>query len=153
MAGIDPFGTRAELLPGVTYHRLAALDERGVGDISRLPVTLKILLENSVRNAAAPSVRDGDVEAIARWDGTVSATDRERAFLPARVLIQDFTGVPAVVDLAAMRSAVARAGGDPNAHRPAGAGGPGDRSLGAGRRVPLHAAPWTQHRARVRAQP
>ncbi len=113
MAGTDPYGTRAELVPGVTYHRLAALAERGVGDVSRLPITLKVLLENSVRNAAAPSVRDGDVEAIASWDGTGSGIDRERAFMPARVLLQDFTGVPAVVDLAAMRSAVARAGGDP----------------------------------------
>ena len=113
MAGSDPYGTRAELLPGVTFHRLAALAERGIGDVSRLPVTLKILLENSVRNAAAPSVRDGDVEAIASWDGTGAGADRERAFMPARVLLQDFTGVPAVVDLAAMRSAVAREGGDP----------------------------------------
>ncbi len=113
MAGTDRYGTRAELVPGVSYHRLAALTERGIGDVSRLPVTLKILLENSVRNADAPSVREGDVEAIARWNGTVAATDRERAFMPARVLLQDFTGVPAVVDLAAMRSAVARAGGDP----------------------------------------
>ncbi len=113
MAGTDPYGTRAELLPGVSYHRLAALAERGIGDASRLPVTLKILLENSVRNAAAPSVREGDVEAIASWDGTGSGADRERAFMPARVLLQDFTGVPAVVDLAAMRSAVAREGGDP----------------------------------------
>ena len=78
-----------------------------------LPVTLKIMLENSVRNADAPSVREGDVEAIASWDGTRSGVERERAFMPARVLLQDFTGVPAVVDLAAMRSAVARAGGDP----------------------------------------
>ena len=113
MAGSDAFGTRAELLPGISYHRLDALAERGIGEVSRLPVTLKILLENSVRNAAASWVRDGDVEAIAGWDGVVSATDRERAFMPARVLLQDFTGVPAVVDLAAMRSAVARAGGDP----------------------------------------
>jgi aconitate hydratase len=113
MAGFDPYGTRAELVPGVTFHRLAALAERGIGDVSRLPVTLKILLENSVRNAAAPSVREGDVEAIASWDGTGAGADRERAFMPARVLLQDFTGVPAVVDLAAMRSAVAREGGDP----------------------------------------
>ena len=113
MAGTDPYGTRAELLPGVSYHRLSALAERGIGDVSRLPVTLKILLENSVRNAAAPSVREGDVEAIASWDGTGAGADRERAFMPARVLLQDFTGVPAVVDLAAMRSAVARDGGDP----------------------------------------
>jgi aconitate hydratase len=113
MAGMDPYGTRAQLVPGVAYHRLAALADRGIGDVSRLPVTVKILLENSLRNAAAPSVRDGDVEAIASWDGTVSSEDRERAFMPARVLLQDFTGVPAVVDLAAMRSAVARSGGDP----------------------------------------
>jgi aconitate hydratase len=113
MVATDPYGTRAELLPGVSYHRLGALAERGIGDVSRLPVTLKILLENSVRNSSAPSVRDGDVEAIARWDGTGTAVDRERAFMPARVLLQDFTGVPAVVDLAAMRAAVARAGGDP----------------------------------------
>jgi aconitate hydratase len=113
MAGTDPYGTRAQLLPGVAYQRLAALADRGLGNVSRLPVTVKILLENSLRNAAAPSVRDGDVEAIASWDGTGSGEDRERAFMPARVLLQDFTGVPAVVDLAAMRSAVARAGGDP----------------------------------------
>src|ERR1700733_9292713 len=113
MAGTDRFGTSAELVQGVTYHRLGALAERGVGDVSRLPVTLKVLLENSVRNADAPSVRDGDVEAIASWDGTGTGVDRERAFMPARVLLQDFTGVPAVVDLAAMRSAVAREGGDP----------------------------------------
>ena len=113
MAGTDPYGTTAQLVPGVAYHRLAALADRGVGDVSRLPVTVKILLENSLRNAAAPSVRDGDVEAIASWDGKVTEADRERAFMPARVLLQDFTGVPAVVDLAAMRSAVARSGGDP----------------------------------------
>ncbi|MGA8666755.1 MAG: aconitase family protein, partial [Candidatus Dormiibacterota bacterium] len=113
MAAPDSYGTRAELVPGVSYHRLGALTERGIGDVSRLPVTLKILLENSVRNAAAPSVREGDVEAIASWDGAGTGADRERAFMPARVLLQDFTGVPAVVDLAAMRSAVARAGGDP----------------------------------------
>ena len=118
MAGTDVFGTRAELVPGVSYHRLGALAERGIGDVSRLPVTLKILLENSVRNAAAPSVREGDVEAIASWDGTGSAADRERAFMPARVLLQDFTGVPAVVDLAAMRDAMAEMGGDPTRINP-----------------------------------
>src|ERR1700730_15107122 len=105
MAAPDPFGTRAELVPGVSYHRLSALAERGIGDVSRLPVTLKILLENSVRNAAAPSVREGDVEAIASWDGTGSGADRERAFMPAPVLLQDFTGVPAVVQLPVTRTA------------------------------------------------
>src|ERR1700674_4209401 len=76
-------------------------------------MTLKILLENVVRNAGTRFVREGDVEALARWNGQPVAGDRERPFMPARVLLQDFTGVPAVVDLAAMRSAVARAGGDP----------------------------------------
>jgi len=113
MVAPDRYGTSAQLVPGVAYHRLGALADRGVADPSRLPVTVKILLENSLRNAAASWARDGDVEAIAAWNGTVASTDRERAFMPARVLLQDFTGVPAVVDLAAMRSAVARAGGDP----------------------------------------
>ena len=54
MAGTDPYGTRAELLPGVSYHRLARSPQRGIGDVSRLPVTLKILLENSVRNSVRP---------------------------------------------------------------------------------------------------
>jgi aconitate hydratase len=108
----DRYGTRAELGGGVAYHRLAALDDRGIADTSRLPMTVRILLENLVRNAHRRFVRENDVEAIAGWDGRPPERDRERAFLPARVLLQDFTGVPAVVDLAAMRSAVARTGGD-----------------------------------------
>src|SRR4029077_14278174 len=99
MAAPDLFGTRAELVAGVSYHRLSALAERGIGGGSRLPATRRFLLETGVRNAAAPSVREGDVEAIASWDGTGTGADRERAFMPARVLLQDFTGVPAVVDL------------------------------------------------------
>jgi aconitate hydratase len=110
---VDALGTRATLQDGITYQRLAALAERGVGDVDRLPVTVKVLLENLLRHASERFVHDGDVEALARWDGQPVAADRERAFMPARVLLQDFTGVPAVVDLAAMRSAVARAGGDP----------------------------------------
>ena len=109
----DPFGARTELASGVAYYRLAALAERGGVDVSRLPMTVKVLLENLLRNATTRFVRDEDVEALARWDGNPPATDHERAFMPARVLLQDFTGVPAVVDLAAMRAAVARAGGDP----------------------------------------
>ena len=109
----DRFGTLTALQDGVAYHGLAKLADRGVGDVSRLPMTVKILLENLVRNAGSRFARDEDVEALARWDGRPPAHDRERAFVPARVLLQDFTGVPAVVDLAAMRAAVARAGGDP----------------------------------------
>jgi aconitate hydratase len=109
----DRFGARAELPGGVAYFRLEALARRGVGDVSRLPVTLKILLENLLRHAGDRFLTDDDVAALAGWDGQPPAQDRERAFVPARVLLQDFTGVPAVVDLAAMRSAVQRWGGDP----------------------------------------
>ena len=109
----DAFGTRSTLQEGLSYHRIAALSERGVAGVDRLPVTIKLLLENLVRHASERYVREGDVEALALWDGEPVTSDRERAFMPARVLLQDFTGVPAVVDLAAMRSAVARQGGDP----------------------------------------
>ncbi|MGE5225645.1 MAG: aconitate hydratase AcnA [Planctomycetaceae bacterium] len=94
---------------GVDLVRLAWLAEQGVGDVERLPHTLKILLENLLRRAGSRDVDDDDVRALAAWPGNA----RDVAFMPARVLMQDFTGVPAVVDLAAMRSAVARAGGDP----------------------------------------
>jgi aconitate hydratase len=110
----DRFGARAELPGGLTYFRLEALARRGVGDVSRLPMTVKILLENLLRHAGDRFVTDDDVAALAGWDGRPPEQDRERAFVPARVLLQDFTGVPAVVDLAAMRSAVQRSGGDPS---------------------------------------
>ncbi|HXZ99982.1 MAG TPA: aconitate hydratase AcnA [Candidatus Binatia bacterium] len=109
----DRFGARAQLGDGLSYQRLAALEEAGVGAVSRLPVTVKILLENLLRHAGDRFVTDDDVAALARWDGRAPEHDKERAFVPARVLLQDFTGVPAVVDLAAMRSAVQRSGGDP----------------------------------------
>jgi aconitate hydratase len=109
----DTFGTRAPLDSGVEFHSLARLADRGIGDAQHLPVTVKVLLENVLRHAGSGFVRDGDVEALAGWSGQPPEHDRERPFIPARVLLQDFTGVPAVVDLAAMRSAVARAGGDP----------------------------------------
>jgi aconitate hydratase len=110
----DRFGARAELPGGLAYFRLEALARRGVGDVSRLPMTVKILLENLLRHAGDRFVTDDDVAALAGWDGRPPERDRERAFVPARVLLQDFTGVPAVVDLAAMRSAVQRSGGDPS---------------------------------------
>ncbi|MGH2442978.1 MAG: aconitate hydratase AcnA [Chloroflexota bacterium] len=80
-------------------------------DITRMPMTVKILLENVLRLAASGDARDGDVERLARWSGSSDARG-EFPFLPARVLLQDFTGVPAVVDLAAMRSAISRLNGD-----------------------------------------
>ncbi len=94
----------------VDIYRLDHLVERGIiDDLGRLPHTVKILLENLMRRAGTRDVADGDIAALAAWPGPAGNI----AFMPARVLMQDFTGVPAVVDLAAMRSATARAGGDP----------------------------------------
>ncbi|MDP9300023.1 MAG: aconitate hydratase AcnA, partial [Actinomycetota bacterium] len=98
-------------------HRLAWLAEQGIGAVPSLPHTLKILLEDLLRRAGSRDVADADVAALAAWPAPALAI----AFMPGRVLMQDFTGVPAVVDLAAMRSAVARAGADPmrvNPHVP-----------------------------------
>ena len=117
MARADAFGARAALpgVDGIDFYRLERLHEQGIGDPSRLPVTVRILLENLLRHGGESYVDEGDLEALAKWSGgAASGThDKERAFMPARVLLQDFTGVPAVVDLAAMRSAIARMGGDP----------------------------------------
>jgi aconitate hydratase len=93
----------------VSIARLGWLAERGIGAVDTLPHTVRIVLENLLRRAGGRDVSDADVEALAAWPGPA----RDIAFMPGRVLMQDFTGVPAVVDLAAMRSAVARAGGDP----------------------------------------
>jgi len=115
MARADAFGARVALpgVEGIDFYRLQRLHDEGIGDPSRLPVTVRILLENLLRHSAERYVEDGDVEALVKWDGSAPAADKERAFVPARVLLQDFTGVPAVVDLAAMRNAMARSGGDP----------------------------------------
>jgi aconitate hydratase len=113
-------GARASLetaAGAVTYYRLASLVERGYAGIEQLPVTIKVLLENLLRNAGNGVVRDDEVEALARWNAA-SQAEAEFPFYPARVLMQDFTGVPAVVDLAAMRSAMARLGGDPRRINP-----------------------------------
>ena len=98
-------------------YRLAWLSEQGIGAVQGLPHTLKILLEDLLRRAGSRDVADADVAALAAWPAPALAI----AFMPGRILMQDFTGVPAVVDLAAMRSAVARAGADParvNPHVP-----------------------------------
>jgi aconitate hydratase len=94
-----------------TYYSLPVLAQAGVGRISRLPVCLRILLESVLRNLDGQRIRDEDVEAIARWQPIAERT-AEVPFLVGRVLLQDFTGVPLLVDLAAMRSAVLRRGGD-----------------------------------------
>ncbi|HEU0113873.1 MAG TPA: aconitase family protein, partial [Thermomicrobiales bacterium] len=115
----DPFGARATLTTAngatVAYYSLAALAKQGLTELDRLPFTVRVLLENALRNAGGEFVDAGDVEALAKWTPRRAqdlAADVELPFLPGRVVLQDFTGVPCVVDLAAMRSAMARLGGD-----------------------------------------
>jgi aconitate hydratase len=98
------------------YERLEALGRAGL-DVSRLPFSLKILLENLLRHEDGVTVTKGDIEALAGWDPKAEPA-REIAFRPSRVLLQDFTGVPAIVDLAAMRDAMKRLGGDPRKINP-----------------------------------
>ena len=99
----------------VEIFSLKKLEESGYPDVGRLPYSLKILLENMLRREDGNSVKADDIEALARWKPGVS---KEIAFMPARVLLQDFTGVPVVVDLAAMRDGVVRLGGDANLVNP-----------------------------------
>ena len=120
MSTVNSFGTRTPLaVGGRTYlmFSLPALERAGFPEIARLPFSLKILLENLLRHEDGRFVKAADVEALARWD-VKGATQKEISFAPARVLLQDFTGVPAVVDLAAMRDGIARLGGDPNKVNP-----------------------------------
>src|SRR4051812_24147827 len=118
MASENSFDARAELEVGgrtYAYYRLDALQEQY--DVARLPFSLKVLLENLLRNEDGVGVRRADVEALATWDARAHPS-KEIAFTPARVILQDFTGVPCVVDLAAMRDAMADMGGDPSAINP-----------------------------------
>src|SRR5438105_4895125 len=115
----NAFGTQAALRVGdrqYTIHRLASLQQTHPG-VASLPFCHKILLENLLRNEDGLSVRPDDIQALAKWD-PAARSDREIAFMPARVLLQDFTGVPAIVDLAAMRDAMVRMGGDPKRINP-----------------------------------
>jgi aconitate hydratase len=114
----DSFGARAKLPVGPSsfeIFRLDALD--AIADVGRLPFSVKVLLENLLRHEDGATVTQADVEALARW-APDSAGTREIAFVPARVLMQDFTGVPAIVDLAAMRDAMEAFGADPAAIDP-----------------------------------
>lgn len=105
--------TRLEGVSGaITYYRLDALAERGV-NLDRLPFTVRILLENALRHASGELISEADVLALGNWQpGSAGQSEAEYPFMPGRVLLQDFTGVPVVADLAAMRSAMARLGGD-----------------------------------------
>ena len=109
----DSFATRAHLdLNGktYTYYSLPKLAQRF--DLAKLPYSMKILLENLLRHEDGVTVLPEHIEAVAKWD-PLKEPDTEIAFMPARVVLQDFTGVPCVVDLAAMRDAVTRLGGNP----------------------------------------
>ncbi|MBA3883693.1 MAG: aconitate hydratase, partial [Chthoniobacterales bacterium] len=99
------------------FHSLPALEEQGIGLISRLPVSIRIVLESVLRNCDGKKVRRKDVETLANWNAKRTANE-EIPFVVARIVLQDFTGVPLVVDLAAMRSAVKRLGGDPKIIEP-----------------------------------
>src|SRR5215211_2383227 len=108
----DSFGARSTLSVGDATHEIFRLDAlQARYDVARLPYTLRILLENVLRREDGVTVTSEDVEAVATWDAG-SEPAREITFAPARVLLQDFTGGPAVGDLAAMRDAMAAFGGD-----------------------------------------
>jgi aconitate hydratase len=115
----NSFGAAARLRAGgaeYEYFRLASLEERGTAHVSRLPFSTKILLENLLRFEDGQRVTAGDVEYVAR--GVTGPNGKEISFMPARVLLQDFTGVPCVVDLAAMRDALVAMGADPGRANP-----------------------------------
>ena len=117
---VDSFGTRQVLKVGSESYdifRLDRLEQAGFKNVSRLPVSLKVLLENLLRQEDNHHVDKADIAALATWDPKAKQ-EKEIAFMPARVLMQDLTGVPAVVDLAAMREAMKRLGGDPKKINP-----------------------------------
>ncbi|TCS82509.1 aconitate hydratase AcnA [Tepidibacillus fermentans] len=120
MANNDVFSVRSSLQVGdktYKYYSLKALEEKGIGNISKLPFSIKVLLEAAVRQLDGKAITEEHVKQLANWvEG--AGKDKEVPFKPARIVLQDFTGVPAVVDLASMRSAVAEAGGDPEKINP-----------------------------------
>ena len=119
MPSLDSLNCRRELKVGdATYHYFSLPEAaQRLGNIDRLPKSLKVLLENLLRNEDGKTVQPQDLQAMVDWLDK-RASDREIQYRPARVLMQDFTGVPAVVDLAAMRDAMAKAGGDPQRINP-----------------------------------
>ncbi len=121
MPTLNSFKTRITLPTSAAelaqLYSLRALEAHGFAGVARLPYSLKVLLENLLRHEDGRFVKAADIEALAKWDVT-STAQREISFAPARVLLQDFTGVPAVVDLAAMRDGIVRLGGDPNRVNP-----------------------------------
>ena len=119
MSSLDSLNCRRSLeVAGKTYHYFSLPEAaKRLGEIDKLPMSMKVLLENLLRWEDGETVSATDLKALADWLGP-RRSDREIQYRPARVLMQDFTGVPAVVDLAAMRAAVAAAGGDPQRINP-----------------------------------
>ena len=121
MASLDSFKARQTLEAGgktYTYYSIPEAQKNGLADATALPFSMKVILENLLRFEDDRSVRKGDIEAAVAWLGNKGTAETEIAFRPSRVLMQDFTGVPAVVDLAAMRDAMASLGGDPQKINP-----------------------------------
>jgi len=121
MPSIDSYHARKELKVGdktYVYYSLRAAEGAGLTGISRLPVSMKVLLENLLRHEDDRTVEQADLKAVAAWIENKGSVEHEISFRPARVLMQDFTGVPAVVDLAAMRDAMTKLGGDPEKINP-----------------------------------
>ncbi len=121
MASNDSLKTRRELVVGdktYVYYSLRAAEEAGLSNVARLPVSMKVLLENLLRNEDGTTVGADDLKALAAWIDNKGSVEHEISFRPARVLMQDFTGVPAVVDLAAMRDAMTSLGADPEKINP-----------------------------------
>jgi len=119
ISAANSFRTRDRLNVGAQafdIHRLEFLEKQISDSMTRLPFSLRILLENLLRNEDGRFVRAEDIRALAEWKP--GCTEKEIAFMPARVLLQDFTGVPAIVDLAAMREAVKKMGGNPKRINP-----------------------------------
>src|SRR6185369_1046977 len=120
MTSLDSFKCARTLVVGsktYVYYSLPEAEKHGLRGISRLPFSLKVLLENLLRHEDGRTVTKEEIQGFAQWL-TTKSSDREIAFRPARVLMQDFTGVPAVVDLAAMRDAMKTLGGDPSKINP-----------------------------------
>lgn len=121
MTSHDSLNTRRDLVVGdktYAYYSLPAAEAAGLDGISRLPMSMKVLLENLLRNQDGETVSEADLRAVAAWLVNKGTVEHEISFRPARVLMQDFTGVPAVVDLAAMRDAMTHLGADPEKINP-----------------------------------
>ncbi len=150
----DSFKCRKTLTVGAKtyeYFSLPDAERNGLAGIASLPLSLKVLLENLLRFEDGRSVKADDIRAVAEWLKTKTST-REIAYRPARVLMQDFTGVPAVVDLAAMRDAMRHLNGDPGQDQSAGSRRPRHRPFRPGGFLRLGRRVQEERRDRIRAQ-